>query len=65
MPVPEIFAHLSLVSAAAHPELVATPVVGWVCIGSGLRTSKLLVPASELAQLPGAEVIENLGRPVG
>lgn len=38
---------------------------GWVCIGSGLRTSKLLVPASELAQLPGAEVIENLARPVG
>lgn len=37
---------------AAAPELV---------IGSGIRGSKLLVPGSLLAALPGAEVIENLG----
>lgn len=29
-------------------------------IGSGLRRSKLLVPGSLLAQLPGAEVVEGL-----
>jgi prolyl-tRNA editing enzyme YbaK/EbsC (Cys-tRNA(Pro) deacylase) len=33
-----------------------------VCVGSGLRRSKLLVPGSLLAQLPGAEVVEGLGR---
>ncbi|MGV8850013.1 MAG: YbaK/EbsC family protein [Propionibacteriaceae bacterium] len=33
-----------------------------VCIGSGLRRSKLLVPGSLLAHLPGAEVVEGLGR---
>jgi prolyl-tRNA editing enzyme YbaK/EbsC (Cys-tRNA(Pro) deacylase) len=33
-----------------------------VCVGSGLRRSKLLVPGSVLAQLPGAEVVEGLGR---
>ena len=33
-----------------------------VCIGSGLRRSKLLVPGPLLAHLPGAEVVEGLGR---
>ena len=33
-----------------------------VCIGSGVRRSKLLVPGSVLAHLPGAEVVEGLGR---
>jgi len=33
-----------------------------VCVGSGLRRSKLLIPGHLLASLPGAEVIEGLGR---
>jgi prolyl-tRNA editing enzyme YbaK/EbsC (Cys-tRNA(Pro) deacylase) len=32
-----------------------------VVIGSGLRTSKLLLPGALLATLPNAEVLENLG----
>lgn len=40
-------------------SLLVAPVV---CIGSGLRRSKLLVPGSVLAHLPGAEVVEGLGR---
>ena len=35
---------------------------GVVCVGSGLRRSKLLIPGPLLAHLPGAEVIEGLGR---
>jgi prolyl-tRNA editing enzyme YbaK/EbsC (Cys-tRNA(Pro) deacylase) len=31
-------------------------------IGSGVRRSKLLIPGRLLGELPGAEVIENLGR---
>lgn len=31
-------------------------------LGSGVRRSKLLVPGPLLAELPGAEVIEDLGR---
>ena len=30
-------------------------------IGSGLRRSKLVLPGADLAQLPGAEVVEGLG----
>ena len=33
-----------------------------VVIGSGLRRSKLLLPGSALASLPGVEIIEGLGR---
>jgi prolyl-tRNA editing enzyme YbaK/EbsC (Cys-tRNA(Pro) deacylase) len=33
-----------------------------VVIGSGVRRSKLLVPGAVLADLPGAEVVEGLGR---
>lgn len=40
-------------AVADAPELV---------IGSGIRGSKLLVPGSVLAGLPGAEVVEGLGR---
>jgi prolyl-tRNA editing enzyme YbaK/EbsC (Cys-tRNA(Pro) deacylase) len=40
-------------------ELLTAEVV---CIGSGVRRSKLLVPGSVLAHLPGAEVVEGLGR---
>jgi prolyl-tRNA editing enzyme YbaK/EbsC (Cys-tRNA(Pro) deacylase) len=33
-------------------------------IGSGVRHSKLVLPGTALAELPGAEVIEDLARPV-
>jgi conserved hypothetical protein len=35
--------------------------VGWSCIGSGLRRSKLFVTGDVLAALPGAEIVEGLG----
>jgi prolyl-tRNA editing enzyme YbaK/EbsC (Cys-tRNA(Pro) deacylase) len=41
------------------PEVAAAPEL---VIGSGLRTSKLLVPGDVLAKLPGAEVVEDLAR---
>ena len=34
-------------------------------IGSGLRRSKLILPGDALAEIPGAEVVEGLGKPVG
>jgi prolyl-tRNA editing enzyme YbaK/EbsC (Cys-tRNA(Pro) deacylase) len=40
-------------AVANAPELV---------IGSGIRGSKILIPGDMLAKLPGAEVIEGLGR---
>ena len=44
----------------------AVPEAGEVVIGSGLRGSKLLVPAGRLSDLPSAEVLTGLGlRPVG
>ena len=33
-----------------------------VVVGSGLRRSKLFVPGRVLAEIPGAEVVEGLGR---
>ena len=39
--------------------------VGWSCIGSGLRRSKLFVTGEVLAALPGADIVEGLGVPVG
>lgn len=42
-------------AVAAAPEVV---------IGSGMRASKLFLPGAALAELPHAEVIEGLGRPV-
>ncbi|TKJ19292.1 YbaK/EbsC family protein [Blastococcus sp. CCUG 61487] len=36
-----------------------------VVVGSGIRGSKLAVPGAALAELPGAEVLEGLGRPLG
>jgi prolyl-tRNA editing enzyme YbaK/EbsC (Cys-tRNA(Pro) deacylase) len=41
--------------------VVATPSV---IIGSGVRRSKIVLPGAALAQLPGAVVLEGLGRPV-
>ena len=51
---------------AEWPILVDADVVPLplVLIGSGIRGSKLLVPGAVLAGLPGAEVIEGLGRAV-
>lgn len=40
-------------------RLLEAPVV---VVGSGVRHSKLLVPGHTLASLPGAEVVEGLGR---
>jgi prolyl-tRNA editing enzyme YbaK/EbsC (Cys-tRNA(Pro) deacylase) len=34
-------------------------------VGSGVRRSKLLLPGRLLAELPGAEVVDGLGAPVG
>lgn len=34
----------------------------WVCIGSGVRHSKLFVPVSGLLGLPGAERVDDLAR---
>ncbi|WP_374457287.1 YbaK/EbsC family protein [Nocardioides sp.] len=42
-----------------HEALLEEPVV---VVGSGVRTSKLLVPGRLLADLPGAEVVPDLGR---
>jgi prolyl-tRNA editing enzyme YbaK/EbsC (Cys-tRNA(Pro) deacylase) len=41
------------------PAVVAAPEL---VIGSGIRGSKILIPGPTLAVLPGAEVVENLGR---
>jgi prolyl-tRNA editing enzyme YbaK/EbsC (Cys-tRNA(Pro) deacylase) len=47
------------------PVLVDTRVVesAYVVIGSGIRGSKLVVPGKALADLPAAEVVENLATP--
>ena len=34
-------------------------------IGSGVRRSKIILPGSALGDLPGAEIVEGLGRPTG
>ncbi len=49
---------------AGWPVLVDAQVaaVPQVVIGSGVRRSKLVVPGALLASLPGAKVIEGLGR---
>ncbi len=43
----------------------AAVLAGPAIIGSGLRRSKVLLPGRALAGLPGAEVVEGLGLPVG
>lgn len=47
-----------LVDAAVH----ASPLV---VVGSGLRRSKLVLPGASLAKLAQAEVLDQLGMPVG
>ncbi len=42
----------------------AVATVPAAMIGSGLRRSKLILPGDALAELPGAEVVEGLGRAV-
>ncbi|HEY7593763.1 MAG TPA: YbaK/EbsC family protein [Actinophytocola sp.] len=41
------------------PTVVAAPEL---VVGSGIRGSKILIPGPTLAALPGAEVVEDLGR---
>ena len=41
---------------AAHPRVV---------VGSGIRGSKLWLPGTVLAALPGAQVVDGLGLPIG
>lgn len=52
---------------ADWPILVDAAVVaaGEVVIGGGVRGSKLFLPGEALLALPGAELVEGLGRPVG
>ena len=47
------------------PILVDAAVVAQplVVVGSGLRRSKLVLPGTALAELPGAEVVDGLARP--
>ncbi|OMH24102.1 hypothetical protein BKD30_09325 [Tersicoccus phoenicis] len=49
---------------ADWPVLVDASVPGLpvICIGSGVRASKLLLPGATLAELPNATVVEDLGR---
>ncbi|HEX2263049.1 MAG TPA: YbaK/EbsC family protein [Pseudonocardiaceae bacterium] len=51
---------------AGWPVLLDAAVIAadQVVVGSGLRRSKLLLPGEVLAALPGAEIIDGLGRPV-
>jgi prolyl-tRNA editing enzyme YbaK/EbsC (Cys-tRNA(Pro) deacylase) len=42
-------------------RVAATP---YVIIGSGVRDSKIALPGPALAELPGAQVIEDLAKPV-
>lgn len=37
---------------------------GWVCIGSGVRSSKIVLPAAELVTVPGVEIVDGLANPV-
>jgi prolyl-tRNA editing enzyme YbaK/EbsC (Cys-tRNA(Pro) deacylase) len=48
---------------AGWPLLVDAAVVRTdaVVVGSGVRRSKLCLPGSSLARIPGAEVIDGLG----
>ena len=52
--LPESWPLLVDAAVAAAPAVV---------VGSGLRGSKLALPGAVVAALPGAEVIEGLGRP--
>ncbi|MFI7274667.1 YbaK/EbsC family protein [Streptomyces sp. NPDC049879] len=49
---------------AAWPLLVDASLTAlpWVLVGSGARRGKLILPGKALAELPGAEVVEDLAR---
>jgi prolyl-tRNA editing enzyme YbaK/EbsC (Cys-tRNA(Pro) deacylase) len=49
------------------PVLVDARVAGTphVIIGSGVRQSKILLPGAALADLPGAQVVSDLAKPIG
>lgn len=51
---------------AGWPVLVDAAVAAtpYVIIGSGIRGSKIALPGKLLADLPGAEVVDGLGRPI-
>jgi prolyl-tRNA editing enzyme YbaK/EbsC (Cys-tRNA(Pro) deacylase) len=51
---------------AGWPVLVdaAVAAADWVVVGSGTRGSKLALPGSVAATLPGAEVLDGLGQPL-
>jgi prolyl-tRNA editing enzyme YbaK/EbsC (Cys-tRNA(Pro) deacylase) len=51
---------------AGWPVLLdpAVAAADQVVVGSGLRRSKLVLPGEVLAALPGAEIVDGLGRPV-
>jgi prolyl-tRNA editing enzyme YbaK/EbsC (Cys-tRNA(Pro) deacylase) len=51
---------------AAWPVLVDGRVAQtpFVIVGSGVRHSKIALPGATLAQLPGAQVVENLARSI-
>ncbi len=51
---------------ARWPVLLDAAVVSTtlVVVGSGVRRSKLVLPGAALAELPGTEVIEGLGRTI-
>jgi prolyl-tRNA editing enzyme YbaK/EbsC (Cys-tRNA(Pro) deacylase) len=52
---------------ATWPVLIDRAVAdaGPVVVGSGIRRSKIIVPGELLAELPGAQVLDGLGQPVG
>jgi prolyl-tRNA editing enzyme YbaK/EbsC (Cys-tRNA(Pro) deacylase) len=52
---------------AGWPVLVdaAVAAADLVVVGSGTRGSKLAVPGAVLAALPGAEILDGLGQPLG
>jgi prolyl-tRNA editing enzyme YbaK/EbsC (Cys-tRNA(Pro) deacylase) len=50
----------------AHWPVLVDAVVAdlrYAVIGSGVRRSKLALPGTTLASLPGAEIVDGLGRP--
>lgn len=52
---------------AEWPILVDAAVAAsaGVVVGAGIRGAKLFLPGAVLAALPGAEIVEGLGRPIG
>ncbi|MCK1819025.1 YbaK/EbsC family protein [Streptomyces sp. XM83C] len=60
------YGSITPVGLPAHwPLLVDAAVLDqpWVVVGSGRRHGKLIVPGKAFAELPGATVLEGLGRP--